>query len=399
MKRYNIVGAFDRHNYGDILFPLIHSRFIRENNNTDSNIEIDFYALSTSDLTNVGGVITKPLKDLLTSNSLENDKVIMCGGDILTVDWISMIGHISNKRVYFVLRQLRKIFGSIFSNELVRLLYRQKNKYPYVLTKKDIKSEIYYTAVGGSGFELNRNSYIDAIPAALEGVDSISVRENITRAYLIKHGVSCDLIPDTALIMSDMYPLHELAELDWTSDIEYTSAFDINNYIVFQAARYNVESRLELVENEIRVILRETKKSILLLPIGRATGHEDHVVLEKLYSKLSVDGLAVAIQNSEHVLHIMSSLAHASAYIGTSLHGAITSYSFGHKVCAFSTNEVKKLQGYLEAWLKKSDYHLVEDVKFSTGFISLCKNSFSIENLDGLDIQKTMVTMEMGKYL
>lgn len=399
MKKFNIVGAFDRHNYGDILFPLIHSRFIKENNKNDSDIEINFFSLTKSDLTDVGGVMTQPLKALLSSNASKDDKVIMCGGDILTVDWVSMIGHLSNRQVYFILRQLKKVLGSVFSNYLVRSLYGQKNKYPYVLSNKDIISKIFYTGVGGSGFELNKNSYTDAIPAKLAGVDSLSVRENLTRKYLERHGIICDLVPDTALIMSDMYPLVELAALDWQEGIEQTQPFDISSYIVFQAARNNIEHRLDEVEGEIRKVLQATGKSILLLPIGRATGHEDHIVLEKLYQKISADNLPIAIQNSEHVLHIMSSLAHAKAYIGTSLHGAITAYSFGHKVCAFSTNEVKKLQGYLDAWLIESDYFAAKDAIFSRDFISLCDASYNIEDVASLKEQKAIVVAEMSKYL
>lgn len=397
MKKFNIVGAFDRHNYGDILFPLIHSRFIKEN--SDSDIEIKFFALSQSDLTDIGGVITSPLKELLSSPSNEEDKVIMCGGDILTVDWIHMVGHLSNRQVYFFLRQLKKILGSVFSNELIRLIYGQINKYPYIISKEDTVSKIYYTGVGGSGFELCQDRYIKKIPAKLKGINSISVRENITKTYLLKNGVNCRLVPDTALVMSDMYPLAELESLAWLEQIEQTSAFEISNYIVFQAARYNIEYRLDLVEDEIRKVLLSTNKSILLLPIGRATGHEDHVVLERLYKKLSVDGLPVAIQNSEHILHIMSSLAHADAYIGTSLHGAITAYSFGHKVCAFATNEVRKLHGYLNAWLIKSDYYTSKDTSFSAGFISLCASSFDIEGINELNEQKEMVFKEMRMYL
>ena len=397
MKKFNIVGAFDRHNYGDILFPLIHSRFIKENSNSD--IEIQFFALSQSNLTDIGGVITSPLKELLSSPSYKEDRLIMCGGDILTVDWVNMIGHLSSRRFYFILKVLKKILGSVPSNALVRMMYGQKNKYPYVLSNEDIKSKIFYTGVGGSGFGLSKNNYIDAIPAKLSSVDSISVRENLTKNYLLEHGVECNLVPDTALIMSNMYSLYELESIDWKGKIQQTSQFNISKYIVFQAARHNVEHRLDIVEDEIRKVLQATGSSILLLPIGRATGHEDHIVLEALYKKLSADDLPVAIQNSEHVLHIMSSLAHANSYIGTSLHGAITAYSFGHKVCAFSTKEVKKLQEYLDAWLIGNDYYAAKGVDFSDGFISLCKQTYNIENLNSLNEQKNMVMEEMSKYL
>ena len=58
MRKYNIVGAFDRHNYGDILFPLIHSEFIRRHS---ESAEINYYSLSESNLESIGGVRTKSI--------------------------------------------------------------------------------------------------------------------------------------------------------------------------------------------------------------------------------------------------------------------------------------------------------------------------------------------------
>ncbi|KHT36734.1 polysaccharide pyruvyl transferase family protein [Pectobacterium carotovorum] len=397
MRTYNIVGAFDRHNYGDIIFPLIHTEFIRRN--TDGNILINYFSLSDADLRDVGGVKTGTLKKLLTKELNENDRIIMCGGDILTVDWISMAGHLSNKYFFFILRQIQKILGVSLSNLLIKNLWLQKNKYPYIMSHENVKCKIYYTGVGGSGFELSDNKYIRDVPKQLVKVDSISVRENITKKYLSDAGVKCSLVPDSALIMSDYYTLNKLSETKWSDNIIHDNGFTIRDFIVFQSARFNGESRITEIVSELVKINNSTGKSILLLPIGRATGHEDHIFLEKVYKLLSIRKIPVGLQNSAHVLHIMASLANSKAYIGTSLHGAITAYSYGHKICAFSIKEVKKLKGFLEAWLTPADYCMSMDVDFSEKFIELCENSYDISDTSMLIKQKVMVTGELKKYL
>ncbi|CPR13638.1 polysaccharide pyruvyl transferase family protein [Brenneria goodwinii] len=399
MKKYNIIGAFDRHNYGDILFPLIHTKFIESN--CSEPVELHYYSLRAIDLSDIGGVKTKAIKELLSpSYSLSDDEcIIMCGGDILTVDWVNMMGHLSNKYVYFILRQIQKVLGSSLSNSLVRIVCGQKTKYPYIISHDEIAAKIYYTGVGGSGFELSNSKYIKNVPQMLKNINSISVRENITKMHLSKSGVNCTLIPDSALIMSDYYSLAELNAMPWKENIDCKNGFSFDDYIIFQTARFNSENKIDDVINELKYIYTATGKSILLLPIGRATGHEDHIILEKIYKLLSNEKIPVGIQNSPHVLNIMSSLAHAKAYIGTSLHGAITAYSYGHKVCAFSTNEVKKLKGFIEAWLVPEDYHMSADSNFSDGFINLCKNSYNVQNIDAINKQKEMIFSDLRKYL
>ncbi|EIW8468637.1 MULTISPECIES: polysaccharide pyruvyl transferase family protein [Klebsiella] len=398
MRKYNIVGAFDRHNYGDILFPLIHSEFIRRHS---ESAEINYYSLSESNLESIGGVRTKSIKSLLNKSVLSSpeDRVIMCGGDILTVDWVGMLGHLSGENFYFLLKVARKLLGVSLSNQIIRIIWGQKNKYPYIITHKNIECKIFYTGVGGSGFELSKSKFIHDIPRELIYVDSISVRESITKEYLVRGGVSCNLLPDTALIMSDYYPISKLAEVKWKNNVVSSNNFSFENYIVFQCARANGEGYEDQIVNEIIEINKKLNISIILLPIGRATGHEDHVILSRIFTLLSNASIPVAMQNDPHVLSIMATLANAKAYIGTSLHGAITSYSFGHKVCAISTRKVVKLRGFLEAWMDPADYSVSSDFDFSDDFLRLCSESYDINNDELLVSQKNMISAELSQYL
>lgn len=396
MKKFHIVGAFDRHNYGDILFPLVHSKFIQSR--LGENAIIDYFSVTESDLTKDGGVKTDTIKSLIQRGCHEKDVVIMSGGDILSVGWPLMMGHVSSGYIYFALRVVNKVFGFNIANNLTRKLYRQINEFPYVLSGKNINAKVYYSCVGGSGFNC-KSSHLTRVVTELKLSEHVSVRDNKIQAVLQEEGLDCALVPDSALVMSDLFPISELGSRDWSLKIKSDNGFDLKNYIVFQAGKIFIADNIDIIIEQLNLIYKKTGMSILLLPIGRATGHEDHKVLELIYNRLSKNSCPVGIQTSAHVLDIMASLAFCQCYIGTSLHGAISAYSFGHKVCGFATAKVKKLKAFLATWVKINDCSIIENENFSSAFLDLISSGNSINNMESLKQQKEMIYTNLIRYI
>lgn len=396
MKKFHIVGAFDRHNYGDILFPLVHSKFIQSR--LGKNAIIDYFSVTESDLTKDGGVKTNTIKNLIQRGCDKKDVVIMSGGDILSVGWPLMMGHVSSGYIYFALRVVNKVFGFNIANNLTRKLYGQINEFPYVISSKNVNAKIYYSCVGGSGFNC-KSSHLTRVVAELKLSEHISVRDNKIQSVLQEEGLDCALIPDSALVMSDLFPISELDSRDWSLNIKSDNNFDFKNYLVFQAGKIFIKDNIDFIIEQLNIIHAKSGLSILLLPIGRATGHEDHKVLELIYNRLSKNSCPVGIQNSSHVLDIMASLAFCQCYIGTSLHGAISAYSFGHKVCGFSTERVKKLKAFLETWMEPNDCSIIDDTTFASPFLDLISSGSSIANIESLSQQKNMIYTDLENYI
>lgn len=398
MKKYHIVGAFDRHNYGDILFPLVHTQFIK--NKVGDNAAIEYYSVTAADLRQHGGVKTKTIKELIQQGVKENDKIIMSGGDILSVGWPLMIGHVSSGIIHFSFRVINKILGFNLANQLARRMYSQLNKFPYILSRNNINGRIYYSCVGGSGFEGKKNSkHLMQVVDELKMSEHISVRDNVILNILRKEGVICDLVPDSALIMSDLFSIEHLSHRDWSANIIHNDNFQKNNYFIFQAGKIFIEANISEIISQLENIYMATGMSILLLPIGRATGHEDHKILDKIYHALVNKKCPVGFQNSAHVMDIMASLAFCQSYLGTSLHGAISAYSFGHKVCGFSTAKVKKLGAFLETWMDIEDCTIVNDLNFSNKFLNLIYKEREIVNMNRLKTQKEMIYSDLENYI
>lgn len=388
------IGAYDRHNYGDILFPLVHTKVYENTKNPYENIKY-LSVRSTDECINYGGVRTETLEENIKNIKI-TDKIIIVGGDVLNVDWATMIGNNSSEGFYFILKVLKKILGANFINHVLKFLYSKNNLYPYVVDNLD---NIYYTGVSGSRF--SSISQFKTIVSSLLKANKVSVRDLNTYNKLIKSDLTnIELSPDTALIMSDFFKKDiELTRDEVLKNSQLNNSFNSENYIVFNIAKHYASGHYDLIIKNLEEYLNYSKKSILFVPIGYATGHSDHIALKKIYSMLELKNYSVGYLKSKHVLSIMSSIAFSKGYIGTSLHGAITAYSFGIKVCALFPTKIPKLSSYLNTWLEKEDYKTTEVDELFISLVELYKDNHLINNKIKLVTQKEMVYTDIKKYL
>lgn len=394
-RQYHLIGAFDRHNYGDILFPIVHSEFLMSKGVDTKHIH--YHAISAADLRNVGGYLTTSVHDMLTSGLQTNDAVILCGGDILSADWLLMVGHLRSAGFMKLARVIRRILGVDMSNDLARAILGERHTYPYVVAPKDTSSHVYYTAVGGAGFQSNRQ--LERVCELLKGVDRLSVRDTQVQKLLVDKGLSPRLVPDTALIMSEFFKLEQLEDRNWSQILRIHGDFDWDRSFSFQGAKRLLESSLDELTEELILSNQLTGLSPVFVPIGRAPDHEDHVVLDELFQRLVARNVTCAYLDSEHVMDIMGALAKAQFYVGTSLHGAITTYAFGKKPCALFASKVTKLKDFLESWMTEGDYGLFDTASFSKSFSKIVDSGTEIKDLSKLRQHQNLVRQELLAYV
>ena len=391
-KSIYLIGAFDRHNYGDILFPMIHTKILIQNGvNSDA---IKYAAVSAADMRRIGGYETISIKQLLSQPLKSDTLLVLCGGDILSADWLLMLGNLSNPWVNKAFRIGRKIFGINTTNALAKIVLGQINSYPYIIGKPDTQAAIIYTAVGGAGFNGNEQ-HIKNVVDLLKTCNSVSVRDNDVRNLLGNAGLTPRLIPDTALPMSRIYPLDYLGKSNWKTKVDFCGNFSFEKYYSFQGAKRLLSDDISTIVNQIKRVYDATGFFPLFVPIGRAADHEDHVPLERIFNALKADGYHAALLTSEHVLDIMAALAFAKCYIGTSLHGAITTYSFGKKVIAVKANAVPKLKDFLNTWVNTKDFYLSATCEFEHPLIDIITSNTTFFSAAQLEQQIDQVTREI----
>lgn len=391
--KINYFGAYDRHNYGDILFAQIHTRALKK---------LGFYSIEarylsvrkTDECISYGGFSTDTIESLNIEKNSGDDRIVVLGGDVLAADWVGMLGNNSNPTFYFFLKVLKKIIGFYAVNRFLKYAYNKNSIFPYVLSNT---KNVYYTGVSGSRYDSRKHNaeVIDALSHAV----SVSVRDQETYENLARDNrINLKLSPDTALIMSDLYTEDELNSSEYLQSMVRNVNFNEKNYIAFQIGSHYSAYKIKEIANEIDDYIKHSSKSILFVPIGRATGHLDHLALKKIYKILNKKDLPVAILTSPHVNSIMAAIAFSSGYVGTSLHGAITAYTFQRKVCCLFPDRVIKLSSYFKTWVDQKDFSL-SDIQGLSLKMSEIFSGGDFYSVTRLKDQKNMVYIDIKNYL
>ncbi|MEJ8756932.1 polysaccharide pyruvyl transferase family protein [Pontibacter sp. H259] len=339
MNKVLILGAFDRYNYGDLLFPLIIEKVLKDLN---KETQIRFFGIIDKDLSSVGGVSTQSIKSFYKECNDSDVKVniIIAGGDSLTATWSSLLASLN--RFFEITHRYRNIISNIVNvNFLAKRFIGGKTKYPFIIEKNKFKqiNKILFNSLGGSGVNdnfINNNS-------ALFEVDYFAVRDIDTYNNLNNNGINIELFPDSAILMSKLYPLEtELKSKTSAKIIEFVR--NNENYIFFQVNQLYCGKDYNTIIKSLKIIGAEFNLKICLCPIGSALSHNDQIPLERISKKLDIPHHYF---EDVTIWDIMYLIAKSKCYIGTSLHGTITAMSFDIPYIGL---KAKKLNSYLKSW-------------------------------------------------
>ena len=322
--KINIYGAFDRFNYGDLLFPIVIKKALDERLGKQ---HFAYYGLIDSDLTLFGGVPTTAIRRRFHVAPMGDQKevFIIAGGEVLSTSMYFI--HqclVNNDFARKVFSRLRSMFGGDFSNALSRRFLARELVFPFVIDKALLPgvSCIIYNAVGGKLPEKDR----PLMAQYLRQADYISVRDMDTLESLKKAIPDIDpfLFPDSASVMSQYFPIDILSSMisPETEDMLNTCR---NGYICFQIAASSYRVAPEVIRKQLAVLSRTTGLPVLLLPIGRAPWHH----YQKVLRSYPFEARHPCFMPSENRIYdILALISHSRLFVWASLHGAITSMSY-----------------------------------------------------------------------
>ena len=347
MKNIGVLGAFDRHNYGDLLFPLIIQKGLLQQG---GEYIFNFYGVVESDLSRYGGVKTRSINELFDQD--RNDKedvIIIAGGDVLIAPWFLIYKYLSPTEITPIFNAMERhipktLLYSVFPTDIHNNYYL-----PFVLSKQDINKnvKIIYNAVGGS------NLGIVPFPSFLENhitkcistASYASVRDQSVFNWLNPKCKTTNLylMPDSASLISEFFPKNDLYKLANSNTFSIINQYD--RYICFQVKNDLGTKYLHDIVQQIEKIYLKYGIPTILCPIGIAAGHEDQIALERIYQSINTP---CSISKEYGLFDIMAIISHSSLFAGTSLHGAITAMSFGIPNLGYCY--ISKLRSYLETW-------------------------------------------------
>lgn len=341
-----LLGAFDRFNYGDLLFPLIvRNELAARSPHTHCAV----HALIESDLSPYGALKTQSLKALYEPEKLKpGDTVIFAGGGTVGVDWTYMYANLLGKTGNAVLYYAQRLFGESTVNALSRRHFSARAPFPWVAGPEDfpVPVNVAYNAVGGSEFAKLTTDIQKATLQRLEKAAFLSVRDAETQRLFspLEQHQSVELAPDSAILMSEQFPL---GWLETQASAPHQQRLDAAPYVCFQANLNYTREHAEQIVHALEAIHERDGLRALLLPIGRYVGLDDQIALRTIRDRMRTPAEIVSDQAS--IFEIMLTIARAKLFLGTSLHGNITSQSFAVPHLGLSDRPCK-VDFYLETW-------------------------------------------------
>lgn len=340
-KIIHFLSASDRINYGDLLFPILFKSVLERH--YPQTVFLN-YAVVKSDFSGFGALPTASYLSFQRKVKLLGGNVVIGGGEVFFTEWRTLYSFISPtyskllKNSYFKRLNAKIDFAKI-------VLSHNKVAIPFCPSKEELENNqlnLFFSSVGGVFFGTKEKPKNSKLINTLQKSSLLSVRDQRSFDSMKLFGLSPKLVPDSAIIMSDIF----------AQDFLY-SGTNLKNlkdkkYMFLQLGRYKSPSDLKTFVKQLKSVGAQLELEIVLCPIGLAPGHEDDVILNKIH-KLEASFTLIKPKN---IYDIMFAISNTSLYVGTSLHGLITAQSFGRPYVGLNKN-LPKLDSYIKTWTDK----------------------------------------------
>jgi hypothetical protein len=340
-KIIHFLSASDRINYGDLLFPILFKSVLERH--YPQTVFLN-YAVVKSDFSGFGALPTASYLSFQKKVKLLGGNVVIGGGEVFFTEWRTLYSFISPtyskllKNSYFKRLNAKIDFAKI-------VLSHNKVAIPFCPSKEELENNqlnLFFSSVGGVFFGTKEKPKNSKLINTLQKSSLLSVRDQRSFDSMKLFGLSPKLVPDSAIIMSDIFAqdfLYSGTNLKTLKD---------KKYMFLQLGRYKSPNDLKTFVKQLKSVGAQLELEIVLCPIGLAPGHEDDVILNKIH-KLEASFTLIKPQS---IYDIMFAISNASLYVGTSLHGLITAQSFGRPYVGLNKN-LPKLDSYIKTWTDK----------------------------------------------
>jgi len=336
-----LFGAFDRHNYGDLLL----ARLAAE---AAGRRRVHFAGLRAWDARAVAGFAVRSLADVLADVSPGGYDLYHVGGEILDCDaWTTAVMLLDEESAARVIARF-DADPCARRREAVRRLGTHR-PLPYVLRRRDAPGVrcLGFAPCGGTGLDALPRSVQRAACAALVEADEARVRDPRTRAIFAQWGLRLPLAPDPAegLAASNLSIAFEAHAAGWR---ERLGAYRLVQF----AAECATDPWLAALAAWLEA-RRGSGERLVLVRAGAAPWHDTLESLARLSRFLSPSARAATCLIAELGLEAIGGLAAGAVEVcATSLHLLLTARAFGVPTVALEREAgvARKLRAYFGTW-------------------------------------------------
>lgn len=321
-----VFGAFDRHNFGDLLFAHVVERML-------PGRDVHFAGLADRDLREYGGHQVRAIAPLLATLKGRAPDVIHAGGELLACNaWEAAVMLASARDLPATLASENtwKRDGRAWAQRRFGIAALA----PYVLSRASLGrlserdlNRVIFNAVGGADLASRDPALRAEVLASLQDANDVSVRDRETHAIAKAHGIAARLVPDPAVMVAELFgkTIRRRAAANGLSALR--AAFPHGYAAVQFSADFADDATLDTLARELDCMARRTGFGVVLFRAGAAPWHDDAACYERLASRLSA-AASVRVFSSLNVWDICALIAHSRVYCGSSLHGRIVAMAF-----------------------------------------------------------------------
>jgi len=313
-----LFGAFDRHNFGDLLFPHLMTALL-------PGQTFEFAGLAARDLRAFGG---HRVSALAARGAARPAHLIHVGGELLTCSaWHAAVMLLDPAEAAEAIARYDDHPAAAADWAAQQL--GTARAIPYVVGRDAVApgGRLVFNAVGGVEWGLLSAAQRDEVKAALRQADWVSVRDHLTRDRLRAEGIDAPLCPDPAVMVAECFGEVILKHQQQSAVKDMLDAFP-QGYLACQfSADFGDDASLDALAQGLTWVAAATGLGLALFRAGAAPWHDNPALYEKLQRRLPRG--SARLFPSLYLWDICALIAASEGVIGSSLHGRIVALAYG----------------------------------------------------------------------
>lgn len=340
-----LFGAFDRHNFGDLLFPHIASDLL-------PGRRLIFAGLAARDLRAHGGHCVEALADVAAAWGGCPIDILHVGGELLTCDsWQAAVMLLPPEETQATIRHFEG--DPAARREWARERLGMAALAPYAAAGMLFPHarRILYNAVGGVDLLAADPELRAEVLANLAAADAVSVRDRRTLALLERQGVRASLVPDPAVMVAELFGELIRSRAGMGEVGRMREVFPQGYLAVQFSADFGDDATLTAVAAQLEQVSAATDLGVIFFRAGAAPWHDDAECYLRVATRMSARSEVV---ESMQLWDICALIAASRGFCGSSLHGRIVAMAYGlprlNLIHPTQAGQPTKQSAYAETW-------------------------------------------------
>lgn len=313
-----LFGAFDRHNFGDLLFPHLMTALL-------PGRAFEFAGLAERDLRTFGG---HRVGALAARQGPRPAHLIHVGGELLTCNaWQAAVMLL--EPAVAAAAVARYDDDPVAAADWAARQLGTARSLPYVAGRDAaaLSGRLIFNAVGGVEWTLLSGAQRAEARAALRQADWLSVRDHVTRDALRREGIEAALCPDPAVMVADCFG-EVIRRRQRQGAVKALLETCPQGYLACQfSADFGDDATLDVLAQGLFRASAEAGLGLVLFRAGSAPWHDDPELYGKVQRRLPPG--TVRVFPSLHLWDICALIAASRGAVGSSLHGRIVALAHG----------------------------------------------------------------------